>query len=74
MSFYPVFLQLQGRRGVVVGGGAVAEQKVVGLLEAGARVTVVSPDLTSTPWTTCRTAPSSRRPYIGRELASNMQH
>jgi uroporphyrin-III C-methyltransferase/precorrin-2 dehydrogenase/sirohydrochlorin ferrochelatase len=46
MSFYPVFLQLQGRRGVVVGGGAVAEQKVVGLLEAGARVTVVSPDLT----------------------------
>jgi uroporphyrin-III C-methyltransferase / precorrin-2 dehydrogenase / sirohydrochlorin ferrochelatase len=46
MSFYPVFLHLQGRRGVVVGGGAVAEQKVVGLLEAGARVTVVSPDLT----------------------------
>ena len=45
-SFYPVFLHLQGRRGVVVGGGAVAEQKVVGLLEAGARVTVVSPDLT----------------------------
>jgi len=46
MSFYPVFLHLQGRRGVVVGGGAVAEQKVVGLLEAGARVTVVSPDIT----------------------------
>ncbi|HEY3220166.1 MAG TPA: siroheme synthase CysG [Gemmatimonadales bacterium] len=46
MNFYPVFLHVQGRRGVVVGGGAVAEQKVVGLLEAGARVTVVSPDLT----------------------------
>ena len=46
MSFYPVFLNLQGRSSVVVGGGAVAEQKVVGLLEAGARVTVVSPDLT----------------------------
>jgi len=46
MSFYPVFLNLQGRSSVVVGGGAVAEQKVVGLLEAGARVTVVSPELT----------------------------
>ena len=46
MSFYPAFLNLRGRRCVVVGGGAVAEQKVVGLLEAGARVTVASPDLT----------------------------
>src|SRR6266436_4564110 len=46
MSFYPVFLNLQGRHAVVVGGGAIAEQKVVGLLEAGARVTVASPELT----------------------------
>ncbi len=46
MSFYPVFLNLQQRRVVVVGGGAVAEQKVLGLLEAGARVTVTSPELT----------------------------
>ncbi|HUK20834.1 MAG TPA: siroheme synthase CysG [Gemmatimonadales bacterium] len=46
MSFYPVFLVLKGRRAVVVGGGAVAEQKVRGLLDAGARVTVVSPALT----------------------------
>jgi uroporphyrin-III C-methyltransferase/precorrin-2 dehydrogenase/sirohydrochlorin ferrochelatase len=46
MTFYPVFLQLRGRHCVVVGGGAVAEQKVVGLLDAGARVTTVSPVLT----------------------------
>jgi len=46
MTFYPVFLNLQARHAVVVGGGAIAEQKVVGLLEAGARVTVVSPELT----------------------------
>jgi uroporphyrin-III C-methyltransferase/precorrin-2 dehydrogenase/sirohydrochlorin ferrochelatase len=46
MTFYPVFLNLRGRRCVVVGGGAVAEQKVVGLLEAGARVVVTSPALT----------------------------
>src|SRR2546425_590064 len=36
MSFYPVFLHLQGRRGVVVGGGAVAEPKGGGLRGAGA--------------------------------------
>jgi len=41
-SVYPAFLRLQGRRCVVVGGGAVAEGKVLGLLDAGARVTVVS--------------------------------
>ncbi len=42
-TFYPVFLNLRGRRCMVVGGGAVAEQKVLGLLEAGARVTIISP-------------------------------
>jgi uroporphyrin-III C-methyltransferase/precorrin-2 dehydrogenase/sirohydrochlorin ferrochelatase len=44
-SVYPAFLRLSGRPCVVVGGGAVAEDKVLGLLDAGARVTVVSPEL-----------------------------
>jgi len=47
MTFYPVFLNLRGRRAVVIGGGAVAEQKVLGLIGAGAHVTVVSPETTS---------------------------
>lgn len=42
--FYPVFLHLEDRPCLVIGGGSVAEQKVIGLLRAGARVTVVSPD------------------------------
>src|SRR5437879_144939 len=45
-AFYPVFLDLRGRRAVVIGGGAVAEQKVRGLVAAGAHVTLVSPDVT----------------------------
>jgi siroheme synthase-like protein len=39
---YPVFLELHGRRAVVVGRGAVAEGKVEGLLAAGSQVAVVA--------------------------------
>lgn len=46
MKYYPIFVRAAGRSCLVVGGGSVAEQKVRGLLDAGARVTVVSPDLT----------------------------
>ena len=40
---YPVFLKLAGLRVVVVGGGEVAAHKTAGLIEAGARVTIVAP-------------------------------
>ncbi|HEX3176780.1 MAG TPA: bifunctional precorrin-2 dehydrogenase/sirohydrochlorin ferrochelatase [Methylomirabilota bacterium] len=46
MGFYPLFVELDGRPCVVLGGGVVAERKVLGLLAAGAVVTVVSPALT----------------------------
>lgn len=48
MSHFPIFLQLAGRRCLVIGGGAVAERKIAGLLEAGAAVTVISPDISET--------------------------
>ena len=44
--FYPVYLDLQNRPALVVGGGAVAQRKAESLLEAGARVTIVSPEAT----------------------------
>jgi siroheme synthase-like protein len=46
MAYYPIFVEMAGRRVVVIGGGNVAEGKVAGLLTAGADVTVVAPDLT----------------------------
>jgi precorrin-2 dehydrogenase/sirohydrochlorin ferrochelatase len=46
MSFYPIFLNLEARPCLVVGGGCVAERKVLSLLKAGADVTVISPKLT----------------------------
>ncbi len=44
--YYPVSLDLAGRRCVVLGGGSVAQQKVLGLLDAGARVVVIAESVT----------------------------
>jgi uroporphyrin-III C-methyltransferase / precorrin-2 dehydrogenase / sirohydrochlorin ferrochelatase len=43
----PVFLKLKGRSVLLVGGGAVATEKLAVLRRAGARVTVVSPEVTA---------------------------
>ena len=45
--YFPAFLDLRGRRCLVVGGGEVGTHKARALAECGARVTVVSP--TATP-------------------------
>src|SRR5690606_13475202 len=42
---YPVMLDLTGARVLVVGGGEVAARRVAGLLDAGARVTVIAPEM-----------------------------
>lgn len=44
---YSMNLRISGRNAVVIGGGKVAHRKVLGLLDAGAKVKVVSPELTS---------------------------
>lgn len=43
---YPVFLDLNGKRGVVVGGGNVAARKAAGLHRAGGVVVAVAPEVT----------------------------
>ncbi len=45
-ALFAIFLKLDGRPCLVVGGGAIAEGKIASLLRSGARVTVASPHLT----------------------------
>jgi uroporphyrin-III C-methyltransferase/precorrin-2 dehydrogenase/sirohydrochlorin ferrochelatase len=44
-ALYPAFLKLDGLPVIVVGGGTVAASKLDGLLAAGARVTVIAPEV-----------------------------
>jgi uroporphyrin-III C-methyltransferase / precorrin-2 dehydrogenase / sirohydrochlorin ferrochelatase len=45
MSLFPMFVKLQGRQVVVVGGGGIAASKIPGLLQARARVRVLAPQV-----------------------------
>lgn len=67
---YLAGLRLAGRRVVVVGGGAVAQRRVPGLLAAGADVTVVAPRLTPTlePHATTGTITWRERAYADGDL------
>ena len=68
---YPIALDLTGRPCLVVGGGAIALRKVSALVEAGARVMVVSPWLTPALLRLATEAPLSWRPreYVAGDAA-----
>lgn len=45
MRYYPIFLDIRHRPVLVIGGGAIALEKIENLLKAGAKITVISPDI-----------------------------
>lgn len=47
MEAYPVMLNLHGKKALIVGGGKIAYRKAIGLLKAGAEITMISPDIYS---------------------------
>ena len=65
---YPVNLLLEGRPVLVVGGGRIAAEKVRGLVEAGASVTVVAPQVD--PAIDGLGVAVERRPYRDGEVAA----
>ncbi|MEQ8187943.1 MAG: bifunctional precorrin-2 dehydrogenase/sirohydrochlorin ferrochelatase [Candidatus Eremiobacterota bacterium] len=45
-TYYPMLLNLSGRKCIVIGGGIVAERKVCSLLDSGGSVSVIAPSIT----------------------------
>lgn len=45
MGYFPFFMELEGARGVIVGGGKVAARKVEKLLPFGPKLTVIAPEM-----------------------------
>ncbi|MEE8529954.1 MAG: bifunctional precorrin-2 dehydrogenase/sirohydrochlorin ferrochelatase, partial [Nitrosomonadaceae bacterium] len=45
MDFLPILISIKNRNCLVIGGGKVAARKVALLLRAGARITVIAPEL-----------------------------
>ncbi len=70
MRYYPIHLDIKGRKCLVVGGGAVATRKVKTLLKCGAGVKVVSPDLTEALETLSRQGgiETDKRAYCSEDL------
>ena len=42
---YPIFLKLEGRKVLVIGGGFVAFQKLTSLIQTKAKLTVIAPNI-----------------------------
>lgn len=45
MAYFPLFVDLEGRQVLVVGGGKIAARRVRTLLEFGCEITVISPEV-----------------------------
>ncbi len=48
IRYYPINLDIRNRSCLVVGGGAVGTRKVLGLIDCGGRVTLISPEASET--------------------------
>lgn len=71
MHYYPVHLDIQNRNCLVVGGGGVGTRKVKTLLKCGAKVTVVSPEISDQLQNIAQSARLTLkpRPYRTEDLA-----
>jgi precorrin-2 dehydrogenase/sirohydrochlorin ferrochelatase len=71
MILFPAFLKLEGRRCLVVGAGPVAEEKIEGLLRAGAEIRVVAPHATARirAWARAKKIGWERREFSPSDLS-----
>jgi len=68
MPYYPILVDIEGQKVIVVGGGRVAQRKIEALLKHGADVHVISRDLTPTLE---RYVQDGRINFLGREFKTD---
>jgi precorrin-2 dehydrogenase/sirohydrochlorin ferrochelatase len=68
--YYPIFLDVEDREVVIIGGGAVCERKAETMMKYGARVTVVAPEFTPqiTAWASAGRLAIRRKQYDAADL------
>jgi len=69
MTLYPVFLKLEHRKVLIVGGGEIAEQKLEGVLRSATDVTVIAPYLNHR---IARWATEGRLHHVAQEYQAGM--
>ncbi len=67
-ALFPVFIDIKGKKCVVIGGGKVAERKIKTLLKYKARVIVISPEITEE---IKKLVSSGKVNYIKKEYSKN---
>ena len=70
MEYLPMFMNLRGKRALVVGGGVIASRKATLLASCGAEIRVVSPDISNamTRWAQDANATIVQRAYQDADL------
>ncbi|MBW1912691.1 MAG: hypothetical protein JRI43_05915 [Deltaproteobacteria bacterium] len=68
MPYYPILVDIEGQKVIVVGGGRVAQRKIEALLQHGADVHVISRDLTPSLE---RYVQDGRISFLGREFKTD---
>lgn len=70
MPLFPLFLKLDSRPCLVVGAGPIAEGKIEGLLETGAKIRVVAPEATEKvrDWSQSKKIDWHQRPFQPSDL------
>jgi siroheme synthase-like protein len=68
--YYPIFLDIEDRDVVIIGGGPVCERKAETMMKYGARVTVVAPEFTEqiTQWAKSGALEIRKKKYDAADL------
>ncbi len=68
--YYPIFLNLNKKKCVIIGGGKVAERKCSSLIKTGAEITLISPEITKKLENYCKKGliRHKRREYMSSDL------